>query len=216
MSKSSHVYSHMTNLQPGGEKARKRPSQARAQVTVAAILEATAHILAETGYDALSTNRVAARAGVSIGSLYQYFPSKEALVAELVDRQCDRLNALFGEVFLGAQSLPPQKLTRAIIGAIYRAKVQDPQLSRVLREQLPKVGKLRRLEESLARITEVVAGYLEQHRALLRVACPQRAAFYAVELGESLTMSAVIKRPDDDAEQVIDEITDIVVRYLFR
>lgn len=206
----------MGSLQESEEKARKKPSQARAQVTVAAILEATAHILSETGYDALSTNRVAARAGVSIGSLYQYFPSKEALVAELVDRQCDRLNALFGEVFLDAQTLAPHALARAIIAAIYRAKVEDPQLSRVLREQLPKVGKLRRLEESLARITEVVAGYLQQHRGLLRVACPERAAFYAVELGESLTMSAVLKRPEEDADIAIDEITDIVVRYLFR
>jgi AcrR family transcriptional regulator len=178
-------------------------------------LEATAHILTESGYDALTTNHVAHKAGVSIGSLYQYFPSKEALVGELMDRHCDRMNALFGEVFLKSQRLAPAELTRAIVGAIYRAKRENPALSRVLREQLPRMGRLRRLEESLEQITEVVATYLEQHKQLLRVKDPKRAAFYAVELGEGLTMQSVIKRPGDDAETVIDEITEIVCRYVF-
>jgi AcrR family transcriptional regulator len=205
----------MTTAETALAKPRKIPRQVRAQVTVSAILEATAHILAESGYEALTTNHVAHKAGVSIGSLYQYFPSKEALVGELMDRHCDRMNALFGEVFLKSQRLAPAELTRAIVGAIYRAKRENPALSRVLREQLPRMGRLRRLEESLEQITEVVATYLEQHKHLLRIEDPKRAAFYAVELGEGLTMSSVIKRPGDDPETVIDEISDIVCRYVF-
>jgi len=126
------------------------------------------------------------------------------------------MNALFGEVFLRAQRLSPHELAREIVAAIYRAKRENPALSRVLREQLPRMGRTSRLEESLAQITDVVASYLEQHRPLLRVTNPARAAFYAVELGESLTMSAVIKRPHDDPDTVIDEIADVVRRYLFR
>jgi AcrR family transcriptional regulator len=206
----------MPSTESALSKPRKLPRQARAQATVTAILEATAHILAEAGYDALTTNHVAARAGVSIGSLYQYFPSKEALVGELMDRHCDRMNALFGEVFLRAQRLSPHELAREVVAAIYRAKRENPELSRVLREQLPRMGRVSRLEQSLAQITEVVESYLEQHRSLLRVESPARAAFYAVELGESLTMTSVIKRRGDDPETVIDEITDVVVRYLFR
>ena len=60
---------------------RRRPRQARAQATVEAIVKATSRVLIEEGYDRASTNRIAHAAGVSIGSLYQYFPSKEALVA---------------------------------------------------------------------------------------------------------------------------------------
>ena len=63
---------------------RKKPKQERSQATVDAILVATARVLCETGYDRASTNRIALAAGVSVGSLYQYFPSKEALVAALV------------------------------------------------------------------------------------------------------------------------------------
>jgi len=195
---------------------RKRPQQPRARATVEVILEATAHILARDGYEALTTNAVAARAGVSIGSVYQYFPSKEALVGELVDRDCERMDALFGDVFLRAQGLPPPELARALVGAVYRAKVENPALARVLREQIPLRGRLCRLEENLARITETVAGYLAHHRDALRVVDPARAAFYAVELAEALTMAAVLKPGPSGGEQAVDEITDVLVRYLFR
>lgn len=179
-------------------------------------MEATAHILEEQGYEDLSTNRVALKAGVSIGSLYQYFPSKEALVGELMDRHCDRMNALFGEAFLRGASLGPRELTRLVVGAIYQAKAENPRLSRVLREKTPHLGRTNRLEESLAQVARAVAGYLEQRKKSLRVASPELAAFYVVELGESLTMSTVCKRPHTDPDAAIDEITDIIVRYLFR
>src|SRR5260370_3189 len=65
---------------------RKLASQERSRSTVDALLEATARILVKEGYDQASTNRIAEVAGVSIGSLYQYFPSKEALIAAVIDR----------------------------------------------------------------------------------------------------------------------------------
>lgn len=66
---------------------RKRPSQARSIAAVAAMVEAAARIIETRGWGALTTNHVAERAGFSIGSLYQYFPSKEALLAELLRRE---------------------------------------------------------------------------------------------------------------------------------
>ena len=65
---------------------RKKPAQARSRATVEAILEAATRILRDQGLADLTTNRVAERAGVSVGSLYQYFPSREAILAELVRR----------------------------------------------------------------------------------------------------------------------------------
>ncbi len=205
----------MPSASDSTQKPRKKPTQGRSQATVSAILQATAHILATDGYEALSTNRVAEKAGVSIGSLYQYFPSKESLVGELVDRECDRLNALFGEVFMRARDLPPRELARELIGAIYRAKSENPQLSKALREQIPRTGRIGRLEEALAQITTIVGDYLEANRKELRVKSPRDAAFYAVELVDGLTMSAIIKWPRAHAERVIQEIADIVTAYLF-
>src|SRR5438552_3934720 len=80
-------------------KPRKRPRQARSQATVDAILEATTRILLKQGFDSLTTNAAAAAAGVSIGSLYQYFPNKEALVAALIERHVETMNAsIFAEL----------------------------------------------------------------------------------------------------------------------
>lgn len=180
------------------------------------MLDAVVRILKREGIARVTTNRVAEIAGVSIGSVYQYFPSKEALVGELVDRDCERMDALFGDVFLRAQGLPPPELARALVGAVYRAKVENPALARVLREQIPLRGRLCRLEENLARITETVASYLAHHRETLRVGDPARAAFYAVELAEALTMAAVLKPGPSGGDRAVDEITDILVRYLFR
>src|SRR5437870_12652127 len=70
---------------------RKLPKQERAKATVEAILAATAHILVREGFDAASTNRIADEAGVSVGSLYQYFPSKQAIVSALLERHVHRM-----------------------------------------------------------------------------------------------------------------------------
>lgn len=72
---------------PASSEPRKTPRQTRAVATVAAILEAAARIIEESGLAAFNTNRTAERAGVSIGSLYQYFPTKEAILSELIRRE---------------------------------------------------------------------------------------------------------------------------------
>lgn len=69
---------------------RKRPRQARSKVLYDALIEATQRLLASEGLDAVTTNRVAELAGVSIGSLYQYFPSREALIAAVIDRKLEQ------------------------------------------------------------------------------------------------------------------------------
>ncbi len=72
---------------------RKTPAQSRAAATVDAILEAAAHILERHGFAGYTTNAVAARAGASIGSLYQYFPNKDALTVALIERETAQLLA---------------------------------------------------------------------------------------------------------------------------
>ena len=86
--------------------ARKIASQERSRATVEAILEATARILIREGFDKASTNRVAEVAGVSVGSLYQYFPSKDALVAALIARHGEDIRRTIGDELTEAVKLP--------------------------------------------------------------------------------------------------------------
>lgn len=92
--------------------ARRAPRQERSQFTVDAIFEAVARILATQGESALTTNRIAELAGVSVGSLYQYFPSKDAILLAMLDRHCDQLmlglDAMFAQALAEGWSAEQQ------------------------------------------------------------------------------------------------------------
>lgn len=101
-------------------KPRKAPAQARSRATWEAIVEAAARIVAERGLAGFNTNAVAERAGVSIGSLYQYFPNKDALMVALIARQQERQAARLESA---AEALGEQSL-EAIVRALVRAAMQ--------------------------------------------------------------------------------------------
>src|SRR5881394_3122602 len=94
---------------------RKLPRQERARATIDALLTATAHVLVKEGFDRASTNRIAEAAGVSVGSLYQYFPSKEALVAALVERHTDLMSAEISSAFERVAKLPLAEAARELV-----------------------------------------------------------------------------------------------------
>ena len=112
-------------------KPRKAASQERSRATVDALVEATARILVRQGFDKASTNRIADVAGVSIGSLYQYFPSKEALVAAVIERhQHEIMQTVRGEL-ARALALPLQQGVRSLVAAAVKAHRVDAKLHRV-------------------------------------------------------------------------------------
>src|SRR6187402_989976 len=123
-------------------KPRKRPRQERSKATVETILAATARVLVKKGFDGLTTNAVADQAGVSIGSLYQYFPSKESLVSALIDQHIECMNASILSELTRLAGLPMAQLVRAIVELTIRAHAIDPELHRVLTEQVPRIGRM--------------------------------------------------------------------------
>src|SRR5262244_3134646 len=124
---------------------RKNPRQERSLATVDALLQATARILVKEGYDRASTNRIAEVAGVSVGSLYQYFPSKEALVAAVVERHQQAIARTVRSELPGILGEPVAKGIRKLVAVAVAAHRVDPKLHRVLAEQLPRVGPLANL-----------------------------------------------------------------------
>ncbi|MBN3765848.1 TetR/AcrR family transcriptional regulator [Burkholderia sp. Ac-20365] len=110
-------------------RPRKTPSQPRSEETVATIVEAAAQILETEGFDGFNTNAVAARAGVSIGSLYQYFPGKDALTVALIRRETTR----FHNDVAVALGMPDGKAAlEYLLGAAVRQQLQRPRLARLL------------------------------------------------------------------------------------
>lgn len=122
------------------------------------------------GYDGLTTNAVAAAAGVSIGSLYQYFPNKEALVAALIEDHMERMTAAIFSELSRVQALPLAAQVRAVIELLIRAHSVEPQLHRVLTEQVPRVGRIAKILELDAIGQRMISGMLAMHKARSRFA----------------------------------------------
>src|SRR3569832_100549 len=125
---------------------RKHATQDRSRMTVDALVEATARLLVKEGFDTMSTNKIAQAAGVSIGSLYQYYPSKEALVAAVVDRHHEQTMEIVGAALPDIVARPLEEAVRGIVTAANEAHRIDPKLHRVLSEQIPRTGRLKNVE----------------------------------------------------------------------
>lgn len=196
---------------------RKAASQERSRVTVDAMLEATARILVKEGYDRASTNKIALAAGVSIGSVYQYFPSKEALVAAVIDRHTDDMMRLVRKTLADVAGEPVAVATRALVKVMVDAHRLDPKLHRVLVEQIPRVGKLENIEAIDREAYALIRDYLEQRRHDLKVRDLDQAAFICVSTVEALTHALVMRNPKIVADQIqsfVDEVTRLLVGYL--
>jgi len=192
---------------------RRKPSQVRAELTRERILAAAAHVFAEHGYASGTTNRIAARARISIGSLYQYFPNKDAILAELLIRHIDRGTWTEAE----ALDLSPGTLeatVRALIRDAIDNHSDDPELLRLMIEEAPvsqelldtidRHGKLR-----TAQVRDVLVRHPDVH-----VGDPDVAAdlvLLTVEMNTHKFMAAPRTIPVETFEN---ELVAMVTRYL--
>jgi len=200
-----------------GLTPRKRPRQRRARETVDAILEAAAQVFGEAGYGEVTTNRIAERAGVSIGSLYQYFPNKNALLVALVEREVEQgiehMAAWIGRAQRGDEDLGP--LLEAFVEAMLELHRGSPDLHRILFEEAAHPPELHectlRLEGTLAHGWEAIL----RGRPDVRVADPDTAAHFLVQTAEALTHRFVQQGLHElSGEGFVRELTALLHRYL--
>lgn len=192
---------------------RKTPRQERSRATVDALLGAAAHILERDGYAKLTTNRIAARAGVNIASLYQFFPGKDAIVAELRRRHVAEQRTAMTRALEGLRGQGLEGMVRALVSMGIAAHTVAPRLHRVLTEELP------------ARTSGVSAGnealFAEARRQLERVAKgvpdPELALWMIDTVSHAAVHRGVVERPEDLASgRLADELVLLLVRYLRR
>ena len=194
---------------------RKRPRQARTRATVETLLEATTRVLVDHGFEKTTTNRVAEVAGVSVGSLYQYFPNKEALIGALVEVHFTRMRALFASTLAAVADGPLPLAARALIEAVMAGHREHPDLHRVVLEQLPRLGIQAERDGFDAFAVPLIASYIERRRADLRPADAHLAAWVLMRTLQPLVHAAVLRGPEFFADPAfIDEATALVVGYL--
>jgi AcrR family transcriptional regulator len=197
---------------------RKKASQERSRATVNALIEATARILVKEGFDKASTNRVAEVAGVSVGSLYQYFPSKEALVAAVIERHSQEIMQTVRGELADIETQPLEQGVRKLIAAAIKAHRVNPKLHHVVAEQIPRVGKLERAATFSQENFALFRDYLESRRDEIRTLDLDLASFVCVNSIEALTHNAVLHHSkifsDEAMEALVDEGARLIVGYL--
>jgi AcrR family transcriptional regulator len=143
---------------------RREPSQARARSTVEAILEAAARILADTGLDRATTTRIAHVAGVSVGSLYQYFPGKDALFGALVKQQAEHDLVRVRDAVEASRGLPLAERLLVVFDAGFAPVLARPRLFVFILTYLPTLG-LSPMAQALERaLADEVRRVIDEHR----------------------------------------------------
>ncbi|MFI0237732.1 TetR/AcrR family transcriptional regulator [Streptomyces sp. NPDC016845] len=197
-----------------GIAPRKQPRQLRAELTRQRILDAAAHVFGEYGYAAGTTNRIAERARVSIGSLYQYYPNKDAILAELLTLHLDRGQSIADE--FQAVGLPDslEDILRKFVRASAENHRDDPQLLRVMVEQGPRSAELLERVTTTQRERFVYVEELLGRHPEVGVADIPVAARLVVSTVE-LLIHAMTAAPDPiDIERLEKEIVAMLYRYL--
>lgn len=160
-----------TTLEP-----RKRPVQARSAVTVDAVLEATIQVLLEAGKERLTTTRVAYRAGVSVGTLYQYFPNKSALLQGALKRHLDKVASAVEEVCRQQRGKNLSEMATALIDTFLEIKLKDCKASVALYSVGSDVDGARIVQQVGIRSNKAIVDMLETAREGLATDAPVVAA----------------------------------------
>lgn len=140
---------------------RKKPIQRRSLATVECVLEAATRILEEQGLAGLNTNSVAQRAGISIGSLYQYFPSKEAITAALILRSHEHIVTAMRELLATTQGLPARAAIDALLTMLLAPHAISPKINRILEAEemrLPRTPETQAAEREIEELNRAFFG----------------------------------------------------------
>lgn len=194
--------------------SRKQPKQARATELVAAILEAAVQVLASEGARRFTTTRVAEKAGVSVGSLYQYFPNKAALLFRLQSDEWRQTGGLLRTILENDQR-PPLERLRALVHAFIRSECEEAAVRVALNDAAPLYRDAPEAHEARASGERTV-------QTFLREALPEAGEAVRTLAGDLMitTLSAVGKdfsgspRTPGEIESYADGMADMFSAYL--
>ena len=178
-------------------------------------MSAAKRVLVKDGYENTTTNRVAEVAGVSIGSLYQYFPSKASLVSALIQRHMAKMLEVLSASAASGETSTIEEASRTVIRAVFAAHRVNPKLHRVLMEQAPRLDTVENLDNFEKQTQDLVEAFLTSHHAELRPKNVKLAARVCLLAVRGTTLWTVMRAPDQlDDTAFIEELGDMVVRYL--
>ncbi|MFB8280080.1 TetR/AcrR family transcriptional regulator [Nocardia colli] len=195
-------------------KTRKTPQQQRSRAMVQRIVDAGQRVLIEHGYDGASTNRIADAAGISPGSLYQYFPGKDAIVTAVIERYNSEVASRVHSSVLAHLHQPPEIAVPATISALLDALGSHPALLRAVIEQTPRLSGDNTVLAFEQQIGEMARVALTMHRHSLPDDVDfEAASWMLVRAVEHLAIRYILDQPPVSRDRFLTDITRLVLNY---
>jgi AcrR family transcriptional regulator len=193
---------------------RKSPVQARSTASVEAILEATIQVLLEVGKERLTTTRVAYRAGVSVGTLYQYFPNKSALLKAVLRNHLDSVAEAVEEVCREERGRPVRRMVTSVANRFLEAKMKDLKTSVALYSVSSDVEGWKMAQKTGARVNKAVVAMLESADEPLRKGTELVASMIQAAIGGVSRKLLESAHPERQYEPLRNELALMMVAYL--
>jgi AcrR family transcriptional regulator len=193
---------------------RRAPVQERAQVTVEAMLDAAIKLLKRGGASSITTNRIAETAGVSIGSVYQYFPNKRAIYIALHERHIGRVDCIMQRRMAESAQATLEELISSLVDGMIEAHAADPELSDLLHAEVPHRADGTR--DFSVRLHGAFRRALASHaRELGRGTDLDMRAFFVSNMVEALGHAIVLRRiPGSSVARARAEMLRAILAYL--
>jgi AcrR family transcriptional regulator len=173
--------------------------------------------LVEEGYDKANTNRIAERAGISIGSLYQYFPNKEALMTALMEQHAQEMAELVETKLNRLFDSTVEIAIPEIITAVVAAHAINPRLHQVLSEEIPCSERSPQMHKADERITQLLRAYLDRWRNRIQPQNIDLTVFILSRTVDSLCHAAVIEQPNLVSNSQFErEVSNLLLAYLLK
>lgn len=178
------------------------------------IIAAGQIVLLRDGYEKASTNRVAGEAGISPGSLYQYFPDKEAVLAAVIDRHAAMLSEQLTAVLAERLDEPGPSLVRASFEGLLDVLTENVEFVRLVAEVLPRTQSDSWTAALEQRISDLVKAYLSINRSQTSITDPATSAWILVRMVEHLSVQYVLEQPPIAREKFVDELVVLTLAYV--
>lgn len=196
-------------------KPRKQPRQARSVAMVDAILDATARVLVRESYARASTNAIAEAAGISVGSLYQYFPNKDSLITALHARHVRHVHEEFARILDKPEPSTLAQAVKDIIHAVVEAHRVEPSLHRIIESEVPHLVRHAAGDDTHAEFRETILRFIRRYRDEIAVKNAKMAAFMVGEIVHAVVHAAVIDEPEGIGIAAVErETVKTVLAYL--
>jgi AcrR family transcriptional regulator len=199
-----------------GVSSRKQPQQARSNELVAAVLDAAVQVLEAEGTQRFTTARVAERAGVSVGSLYQYFPNKAAILFRLQSDEWRQTSTLLRDI-LEDQATPPGERVRALVHAFIRSECEEATIRIALNDAAPFYRDTPEAADAHAESAHIVQAFLRESAP--RASDAQRAIagnLIKTTLSEVGSSFSAVPRTPGEIDAYADALADMLCAYLER